>query len=81
VAALPGIALAVGLGATGITVLQVLGVAVGGLWVISVVAVVSALSAVFKTALYRYARQQPVDIAFETTDLSGAFRPRTRRQR
>jgi hypothetical protein len=43
------------------------------------VAVVSCLSAVFKTALYRYARQQPVDVAFETADLSGAFRPKPAR--
>jgi hypothetical protein len=80
VAALPGIAVAVGLGATGVTALQVVGVVLGALWVLAVVAVVSALSGVFKTALYRYARQEPVDVAFETADLSGAFRPRNRRQ-
>jgi hypothetical protein len=79
VAALPGIALGVGLGVTGVAALQVVGVALGALWVLAVVAVVSCLSAVFKTALYRYARQQPVDVAFETADLSGAFRPKPAR--
>lgn len=81
VAVLPGIGLAIALGATGVAALQIVGVVVGALWVIAVVAVVSALSAVFKTALYRYAQRQPVDVAFETADLSGAFRPRTGRQR
>lgn len=76
VAALPGLALAIGLGVTGIVALQVVGVALGVLWVVAVTAIVSALSAVFKTALYRYARQLPVDVAFETADLSGAFRHR-----
>ncbi len=80
VAALPGIALAIGLGVTGVVALQVVGVAVGVLWVLAVIAVTSALSAVFKTALYRYTRQQPVDVAFETADLSGAFRPKDARR-
>jgi Family of unknown function (DUF6159) len=79
VAAVPGVVLAVGLGVTGVAALQVVGVVLGALWVLAVVAVVSCLSAVFKTALYRYARQQPVDVAFETADLSGAFRPKPAR--
>jgi hypothetical protein len=79
VAAVPGVALGVGLAVTGVAALQVVGVALGALWVLAVVAVVSCLSAVFKTALYRYARQQPVDVAFETADLSGAFRPKPAR--
>ena len=74
--ALPGIALAVGFAATGIVALQVIGVGLGVAWVIAVMAVTSALSAVFKTALYRYASQAPVDVAFDTADLSGAFRQR-----
>ena len=81
VAALPGIAVIVLGAASGIAVLQAAGVALGVLWVLGVSAVVSALSAVFKTALYRYARQQPVDVAFDTADLSGAFRPGGRRGR
>jgi hypothetical protein len=48
--------------------------------VLAVVAVTSALSAVFKTALYRHARGLPVDLAFAPSDLSGAFRPRTARR-
>jgi hypothetical protein len=51
-------------------------VALAAAWVIAVVAVVSALSAVFKTALYRWATKRPVDPAFDTADLSGAFRHR-----
>ena len=41
-----------------------------------VMATTSALSAVFKAALYRYAVGAPVDPAFDTTDLSGAFQRR-----
>lgn len=77
-AALPGIGVAIGAAATGIVALQVLGVALGIVWVVAVLAVTSALSAVFKTALYRYAAQQPVDVAFDDADLSGAFRTRGR---
>ena len=77
--ALPGIGLAVGFAATGIVALQVIGVGLGVAWVIAVMAVTSALSAVFKTALYRYASQAPVDVAFDTADLSGAFRPKDAR--
>jgi hypothetical protein len=79
-AALPGIAVAVGTGASGIAALAIVGVALGVLWVLAVVAVTSALSAVFKTALYRHARGLPVDLAFAPSDLSGAFRPRTARR-
>ena len=79
-AALPGIGLAAALAVTGVSALQVLGFTVGALWIIAVVAVTSALSAVFKAALYRYATQQPVDVAFDTADLSGAFRRRSSRR-
>ena len=77
-ATLPGIAILVGSVATGIAALQVVGVTVGIVWIVAVLAVTSALSAVFKTALYRYSVQQPVDDAFDTADLSGAFRTRGR---
>lgn len=79
-AALPGVAVAAALAVTGVAGLQVLGFVIGALWIIAVVAVTSALSAVFKTALYRYAVQQPVDIAFDTDDLSGAFHRRQGRR-
>jgi Family of unknown function (DUF6159) len=74
--ALPGIALGAGSIASGVLVVQVVGVALAAAWVIAVVAVVSALSAVYKTALYRWAMKLPVDPAFDTSDLSGAFRHR-----
>jgi hypothetical protein len=78
VAALPGILVAVGLLATGIVALQVVGIVVGVAWVLAVAAVTSALSAVFKVALYRYARNEPVAAEFAPSDLAGAFRPRGR---
>jgi hypothetical protein len=76
IAALPGIALGAGAIASGVLVVQVVGVALAAVWVIAVAAVVSALSAVYKTALYRWATKLPVDPAFDTADLSGAFRRR-----
>ena len=76
-AALPGVAVAAVLVITGVSGLQVLGFIIGALWILAVVAVSSALSAVFKAALYRYAAQQPVDVAFDTADLSGAFHRKT----
>ena len=76
-AALPGVAVAAVLVITGVSGLQVLGFIIGALWILAVVAVSSALSAVFKAALYRYATQQPVDVAFDTADLSGAFHRKT----
>ena len=75
-AVLPAIAVGGGLAATGILPLVVLGVAAAFVWVMLVVAVTSALSAVFKTALYRWAKGLPVDPAFDAAELSGAFRPR-----
>jgi hypothetical protein len=62
--------------ATGVVPLQVIGVAAAVAWIILVVAVTTALSAVFKTALYRYANGLPVDPAYSPTDLSGAFQPK-----
>lgn len=77
--ALPGIAVAVGAGASGVTAVAIVGITIGVLWVLAVIAVTSTLSAVFKTALYRHARGLPVDLAFAPSDLSGAFRPRDAR--
>jgi Family of unknown function (DUF6159) len=76
IGSLPGIALGAGSIASGVLVLQVVGVALAAVWVIAVLAVLSALSAVYKTALYRWAAKLPVDPAFDTGDLSGAFRRR-----
>ena len=79
VAVLPAIALAAGLLATGLVALQVVGVVVAAAWIVVVMAVTSALSAVFKAALYRWAVGQPVDPAFDAEELTGAFRHRDRR--
>lgn len=76
VAALPGIIVGGGLLGTGILPLQIVGGLVLGLWVALVWATVTALSAVFKTALYRYANGLPVDPAFEAASLERAFRQR-----
>jgi hypothetical protein len=73
---LPAVALAAGLVATGALALQVVGVVVAGAWIVVVLAVTSALSAVFKAALYRWAVGLPVDPAFDAGELTGAFGPR-----
>lgn len=76
VAVLPGVLVGGALLSTGMVPLQVLGVAVAVVWVLLVVAITSALSAVFKAALYRWAHGLPVDPAFDAASLSGAFQPR-----
>lgn len=73
VGALAGLVVGGLLVSTGVAPLQVLGVAVAVVWVLLVVAVTSALSAVFKAALYRWANGLPVDPAFDAASLSGAF--------
>jgi hypothetical protein len=75
-AVLPALAVGGGLVATGFVPLQVVGVVAAVVWVLAVVAVTSALSAVFKAALYRWATGAPVDPAFDGGGLSTAFRPR-----
>jgi hypothetical protein len=78
-AALPAVLVAVGAIATGVLVVQVVGVVLAVAWIVVVMAVTSALSAVFKAALYRWATGLPVDPAFDAGALSGAFRGRARR--
>lgn len=73
---LPAILIGGVLLATGIVVLQAIGLVAAVLWIGLVMAVISALSAVFKAALYRYAVGQPVDPVFSPSDLGGAFEPR-----
>ena len=75
--ALPAILVGGLLLATGAVVLQAIGVVAAVLWIGLVAATVSALSAVFKTALYRHAVGRPVDPAFTPADLSGAFQPKS----
>ena len=74
--ALPAILVGGLLLATGVVVLQAVGVLAAVAWIALVMAVTSALSAVFKAALYRYAVGKPVDPAFSPSDLSGAFQRR-----
>jgi hypothetical protein len=74
--AIPAIVVGGLLLATGIVVLQAIAVVAIVLWIGLVMAVTSALSAVFKAALYRYAVGKPVDPVFAPTDLSGAFQRR-----
>jgi hypothetical protein len=75
-AVLPGIFLGLALATTGVPPLVVLGVAVIVVWIAVVSSVTSALSAVFKAALYRWANGLPVDPAFDADELTGAFRRR-----
>ena len=75
-AVLPALALAAGLIATGLVPLQVVGIVVAAAWIVVCMAVTSALSAVFKAALYRWAVGLPVDPAFDAGELTGAFRDR-----
>jgi hypothetical protein len=58
---------------TGLLPLQILGVGIAAVAIVVILAVTSAMSAVFKTALYRYATDQPVDPAFSDADLHSAF--------
>ncbi|HEY3143968.1 MAG TPA: DUF6159 family protein [Acidimicrobiales bacterium] len=74
--ALPAILIGGALIATGVLPIQIVGVAAAVAWIVLVAAVTSALSAVFKAALYRYAKGLPVDPAFDQGDLRGAFRPK-----
>jgi len=74
--ALPAVVLGGAVAASPLVVVQVLGVAAAIAWIVLVAAVTSALSAVFKTALYRYGRGLPVDCSFTDQDLAAAFRSR-----
>lgn len=76
VASLPGIGLVVLGAASGVAAVAAVAVTIGVLWIVVVAAVTSALSAVFKVALYRYARREAVDPEFRPSDLTNAFTPR-----
>jgi hypothetical protein len=75
---IPGVALGALLVASGVLPLQAVGVVALVVWVVAVAAVTSALSAVFKAALYRWANGLAVDPAFDDGDFSNAFRHRGR---
>jgi hypothetical protein len=72
VAVLAGLPLLL-LAATGIGILQVIGIAAFVAWVGLVVCVTSALSGVFQTALYHYAANGMPPAAFAPAALEGAF--------
>lgn len=76
VAIIPGVLVGGALASTGIAPLVALGVLVIVAWVVAVVATTTALSAVFKAALYRWAKGLPVDPAFRDDDFRTAFGPR-----
>lgn len=69
VAMLPGLLIALLIGLA----VPVAGIAVAVLWVAAVSIVLSALTGIFKTALYLYANGQTID-AFPTAVLAGAFK-------
>jgi hypothetical protein len=73
--AIPILAVAAGLGALSVP----LGIAVGVLGVVFLVAVGSALSGVFNAALYRYATTGETTGAYDPSDLNSSFRPKRRR--
>jgi hypothetical protein len=57
-------------------VIMVAGIVLFVLWVLAVMAVTTALSAVFQTALYHYAANGMPPAAFAQANLDTAFRPR-----
>lgn len=78
VAALPAvicIAIAILVGSWAVSV--PLGI-VAALWLIMVSVVISAMTGIYKTALYRYAVDGRAPAAFEASDLADAFTPRAR---
>jgi hypothetical protein len=78
VAVLPAVAI-IALGAAAGGALLALLVVVAVAWIVLVSVVIAALSAIFQTALYRYAADGAVPGGyFDTGDLSGAFAPRGR---
>lgn len=66
------------LAATGITALVILGVGLFVAWIAVVVAVTSALSVVYQTALYHYAANGMPPEAFANINLRGAFAAKRR---
>ena len=73
VAAIPAIVLIAIAGATGVDAFVIAAVVLGGLWLALVVAVISTLGGIFKTALYMYATTGRAPEGFEGADLGGTF--------
>jgi len=70
-AMLPGIAVAVAIGA----LVPIAGIAVGVAWIIITSTIMAALNGIFRTALYLFAAGQPVNW-FDQTTMENAFRPK-----
>ena len=77
--AIPGL-IVIGIGiAIGGAAAIVTGVVIGGAWLAIVAVVMSALTGIYKTALYRYVVDGSAPAAFADVDLSGAFGARRSR--
>jgi hypothetical protein len=70
---IPGV-LVIGLGiASGVGVVTVIAVAIGAIYLAVAASIVSALSGIYRTALYRFAVDGQVPEAFASTDMEHAF--------
>jgi hypothetical protein len=80
VAALPGIAIiAIGVATGSIAGAVGIGI-IGAIWIAIVAVVISAMSGIYRTALYRFAVDGKAPTAFATVDIAHAFGPRKQRQ-
>ena len=69
----PAILVAVVLGATGVAVLTLVGIVVAAVWIGVALAMLSAMSGIFQTALYLYATTGSAPEGFENADLGATF--------
>ncbi len=76
VAMLPAVAIGAIGAATGVGAIVVITIAIAIAWFAVAMAVVNALSGIFRTALYRYAADGEVPAPFQGTSLPQAFAPR-----
>lgn len=74
VAVLPGVALAVLVGA----VVPLAGLVLGGVWIVAASIVLSALNGIYRTALYVYATTGQAPAGFPAEALTAAFAPKSR---
>jgi hypothetical protein len=79
IAFLPAVALAAIGFASGVDVVAGVTIAIAVVWLAIVTIVVSALSGIYRTALYRYAVDGRAPTAFADTDFSSAFTPKRQR--
>ena len=57
-----------------------IGDVIGGLWLVVVLVVMSAMSGIYRTALYRFTVDGKAPPAFEGVELGDAFAPREERR-